>query len=157
MLIINELSVCAFLLITLCLIFLVITFTYHLFYCTCWVPTINVLNLAIFPCYSNILLWSRRWIGIPRRGVLGYVLPRLPFLWCYEVFRCSVSSSVILVFKDIIYVINTRDIWLSVSTFGCMCGPIELGSCIRWVLGFGIKTGFDRSGTRAVSNVGMLG
>jgi hypothetical protein len=24
-----------------------------------------------------------------------------------------------------------------------MCGTIDLGSCIRWVLGFGIKTGYD--------------
>jgi hypothetical protein len=50
--------------------------------------------------------------------------------------------SVVLVFKDIIYIINilyTRDIWLSVSTFGRMCGTIDHRSCIRWVLGFGIK------------------
>jgi hypothetical protein len=148
MLIINESSVCAFLLIALCLIFLVITITYHLFYCTCWVPTITVLNLAIFPCYSNLLLRRRRWSGILWWGVLGYVLPRLPFLWCYGVFRCSISSRVILVFKDIIYVINTlytRDIWLSVSTFGRICGTIDHGSCIRWVLSFGIKTGYDKA------------
>jgi hypothetical protein len=40
---------------------------------------------------------------------------------------------VILVFKDIIYVIiilYIHDIWLSVSTFGRMCGTIDLGSCI---------------------------
>jgi hypothetical protein len=62
------------------------------------------------------------------------MLPRLPFLWYYGVFRYSILLRVILVFKDIIYVINilyTRDIWLSVSTFGCMCGTIDLGSCIR--------------------------
>jgi hypothetical protein len=41
---------------------------------------------------------------------------------------------VILVFKDIIYVIiilYTHDIWLSVSTFGHMCGTIDPESCIR--------------------------
>jgi hypothetical protein len=111
-------------------------------YCTCWVPTISVLNLAIFPYYSNRLLWKRRWTGILWRGVLGYVLPRLSFLWCYRVFRCFVSLRVILVFKDIIYVIiilYIREIWLSVSTFGRMCGTIDPRSCIRWVLGFGIK------------------
>jgi hypothetical protein len=146
MLIINESSVCAFLLTALYLIFLVITFTYHLFYCTCWVPTISILNLAIFSCYSNLLLRRRRWTGILRWGVLGYVLSRLPFLWCYGVFRCSVSLRVILVFKDIIYVIiilDIHDIWLSVSTFGHMCGTIDPGSCIRWVLSFGIKTRYD--------------
>jgi hypothetical protein len=115
-------------------------------YCTCWVPTISVLNPTIFPCYSNLLLRRRRWIGILRWGVLGYVLPRLPFLWCYGVFRYSILLRVILVFKDTIYVIiilYIHDIWLSVSTFGRMCGTINHGSRIWWVLGFGIKTGYD--------------
>jgi hypothetical protein len=128
-------------------------------YCTCWVSTISVLNLAIFPCYSNLLLRRRRWTGILRQGVLGYVLPRLPFLWCYGVFHCSVSLRVVLVFEDIIYVINilyTRVIWLSVNTFGRICRTIDLGSCIWWVLGFDIKIGFDRSGIRAVSTIGTL-
>jgi hypothetical protein len=76
------------------------------FYCfTCWVPTISVLNLAIFPYYSNLLLRRRRWTGILRRGVLGYVSLRLPFLWSYGVFRYFILLRVILVFRDIIYVI----------------------------------------------------
>jgi hypothetical protein len=124
-------------------------FSYHylcisFIYCTCWVPTISVLNLAIFPCYSNLLLRRRRYTGNLRWGVLGYVLPRLPFLWCYGVFRYSILLRVVLVFKDIIYVIiilYIRDIWLSVSTFGHMCGTIDRGSCIRWVLSFDIKPG----------------
>jgi hypothetical protein len=127
--------------------------------CTYCVPTISVLNLAISPCYSNLLLRRRRWTGILRWGVLGYVSPPLSFLWCYGVFRCSVSLRVILGFKDIIYVIvilYVYDIWLSVSTFGRMCGTIDPGSCIRWVLDFGIETGFGRSGTRAVSTKGTL-
>jgi hypothetical protein len=40
---------------------------------------------------------------------------------------------VILVFKDIIYVIiilYIHDIWLYMSTFGRMCGRIDPGSCI---------------------------
>jgi hypothetical protein len=114
--------------------------------CTCWVPTISVLNLAIFPCYLNLLLRRRRWAGILRRGVLGYTSPQLPFLWCYGVFCCYISPRVTLVFKDIhsvITILYIYDIWLSVSTFGPMCGIIDPGSCIRWVLGFGIKTGYD--------------
>jgi hypothetical protein len=62
------------------------------------------------------------------------MLPRLPFLLCYGVFRYYVSLRVTLVFKDIIYIIiilYIRDIWLSVSTFGRMCGTIDPGSCIR--------------------------
>jgi hypothetical protein len=87
-----------------------------------------------FPYYSNLLLRRRRWTGILRQGVLGYVLPWLLFLWCYGVFRYSISLRVILVFKDIIYVtiiLYIRGIWLSVGTFGHMCGTIDVGSCIR--------------------------
>jgi hypothetical protein len=79
--------------------------------CTCWVPTISVLNPAIFPCYSNLLLRRRGWAGILRWGVRGYVLPRLLFLWCYGVFRCSVSLRVIIVFRDITYVIIILYSW----------------------------------------------
>jgi hypothetical protein len=43
-----------------------------------------------------------------------------------------------------------------VNPFGHMCGTIDPGSCIRLVLGFGIKTGYDRSGTRAMSTIGTL-
>jgi hypothetical protein len=123
-------------------------------YCTCWVPTISVLNLAIFLCYLNLLLRRRSWTGILRWGVLGYVLPRLPFLWRYGVFCYSISWRVVLVFKDNIYVIiilYIHDIWLSVSTFGRMCGTIDPGSCIRWVLGFGIETGYDTYGHQCIS------
>jgi hypothetical protein len=103
-------------------------------YSTCLVPIISVLNLAIFPCYSNILLKRRRWTRVLRRGVLGYALPWLSFLWGYGVFRCSVSLRVILVFKDNIYIIvilYIHDIWLSVSIFGRMCGTIDPRSCIQ--------------------------
>jgi hypothetical protein len=57
--------------------YLYISFIYY----TCWVPTISVLNLAIFPCYSNLLLKKRRWAGILWWRVLGYVLPQLLFLY----------------------------------------------------------------------------
>jgi hypothetical protein len=81
------------------------------YFYTCWVPTISVLNLAIFPCYSNLLLRRRGWTGILRRGVLGYVLPRLSFLWCYGVFRCSVPLRIIIVIRDTIYVIIILYSW----------------------------------------------
>jgi hypothetical protein len=55
--------------------------------------------------YSNLLLRRRGWTGILRRGVLGYVLPWLSFLWCYRVFRCSVPLRVAIVFRDTIYII----------------------------------------------------
>jgi hypothetical protein len=56
-------------------------------------------------CYFPLLLRRRGSTGILRRGVLGYVLPRLSFQWCYGVFHCSVPLRVIIVFRDTIYVI----------------------------------------------------
>jgi hypothetical protein len=73
--------------------------------CTCWVPIISILNLAIIPYYSNLLLRRRGWTRILQRGVLGYVFFRLSFLWCYGVFCYSVPLSIIIVFRDTIYVI----------------------------------------------------
>jgi hypothetical protein len=58
-----------------------------------------------FPYYSNLLLRRRGWIGILRRGVLDYVLPRLSFMWCYGVFRCSIPLRVVVVFRETIYVV----------------------------------------------------
>jgi hypothetical protein len=57
------------------------------------------------------MLRGRRWTGILWRGVLGYVLPRLSFLWSYGVFRYSVSLRVITVFRDITYVIIILYSW----------------------------------------------
>jgi hypothetical protein len=57
----------------------------------------------------------------------------LSFLWCYGVFRYSVSLRVVLVFKEIIYVITilyVYDIWLFVSAFGRMRGTIDPRLCI---------------------------
>jgi hypothetical protein len=158
-LIIEESCKGAFLLILLLQFYPCYYIALSFYSCTYWVPTISVLNLTIFSCYSNLLLRRRGWTGILRWGVLGYMLPRLLFLWCYGVFRCFVLLRVVLVFKDIIYVIiilYIHDIWLSMITFGCMCETIDPGSCIRWVHGFRIKTGYDRSGIRVMSTVGML-
>jgi hypothetical protein len=95
----------AFLLILLLQFYPCYYLTLSLYSCTCWVPTISVLNLAIFPYYSNLLLRRRGWTGILWLGVIGYVLPRLSFLWCYGVFRYSIPLRVIIVFRDTTYVI----------------------------------------------------
>jgi hypothetical protein len=109
MLINGELSIGAFLLTILFQFYPCYYLALSFYSYTCWVPTISVLNLSIFRYYSNQLLRRRRWTGILWWGVLGYVLPRLPFLWSYGVFCCSVSLRVNIVF---------RDIWLSVNTIG---------------------------------------
>jgi hypothetical protein len=104
-LIIGESCIGAFLLIRLLQFCPCYYLALSFYSCTFWVRTIRVLNLAIFPCYSNLLFKMRGWTEILRRGVLGYVLPRLSFLWCYGVFRYSVLLRVIIVFRDTIYVI----------------------------------------------------
>jgi hypothetical protein len=109
-LIIGESSIGAFLL-TILLQFYLYYYLALLFYpYTYWVPTISVLNFVIFLCYSNMLL-RRRCTGILRRRVLAYVLPRLLFLWSYGVFHCSILLRVVIVFKDITYVIILLYSW----------------------------------------------
>jgi hypothetical protein len=63
------------------------------------------------PCYFPQLLRRRRWTRILQWGVLDYMLPRLPFLWCYGVFCYSVLLRVIIVFRDITYVIMVLYSW----------------------------------------------
>jgi hypothetical protein len=110
-LIIGESSIGAFLLTILLQFYPCYYLALSFYCCTCWVPTINVFSLANFPCYSNLLLRRWRWTVILRWGVLGYVSPRLLFLWCYGVFRYSVLLRAIIVFRDIIYVINKLYLW----------------------------------------------
>jgi hypothetical protein len=81
------------------------------FSCTWWVLIITVSNLAIFPCYSNLLLRRRRWTGILQWGALGYMLPWLQFLWSYGVFCYSVLLRVVIILRDIIYVIIILHSW----------------------------------------------
>jgi hypothetical protein len=111
-LIIGESSIGAFLLTVLLQFYPCYYLALSFYFYTCWVPTISVLNLAVFPSYSILLLRRWRWIGILRRGVLGYMSPRLSFLWSYGVFRCSISLRVTLVFRNIIYVIIVLYSWL---------------------------------------------
>jgi hypothetical protein len=106
-LIIGESYIGAFLLILLSQFYPCYYLALPFYSCTCWVPTISVLNLAIFP----LLLRRRGWTRILRRGVLSYVLPQLSFLWCYGVFRWSILLRVIIVFRDTIYVIIVLYSW----------------------------------------------
>jgi hypothetical protein len=75
----DESSIGAFLLIAL-LPHLPCHYSCISFYsCTCWAPTISILNLAISPCHTNLLV-RRWWWWILWWGVLGFALPRLLFL-----------------------------------------------------------------------------
>jgi hypothetical protein len=77
---------------------------YYLLHIIYFLHFLSINHKCTQPCYFPVLLRRRRWTGILQRGVLGYVLPRLPFLWCYGVFRYSVSLRVVIVHIDIIYV-----------------------------------------------------
>jgi hypothetical protein len=110
-LIIGESSIGAFLLTVLLQFYPCYYLALSFCSCTCWVPTISVLNLDIFPCYSNLLLRRRRWTGILRWRVLGYVLPLLSFLSSYGVFHFSILLRAIIVVRDIIYVIIILYSW----------------------------------------------
>jgi hypothetical protein len=110
-LIIEESCIRSFLLIILLQFYPCCYLALSFYSCTCWVPTISVLNLAIFPCYSNLLLRRRGWTGIIRRWVLGYVLPQWSFPWCYGVFWYSILLRVIIVFRDTTYVIIVLYSW----------------------------------------------
>jgi hypothetical protein len=72
------------------------------------------------------------WNSLTRSSRLRVAPVAIPVgLWSLLLF-CFVESRLSL--KDNIYVIiilYNRDIWLSLSTFGRMCGTIDPGSCIR--------------------------
>jgi hypothetical protein len=109
----------AYNLITLCT--LLLPFAYHLF-----LHLLSTNDRCTQPCYfpycTNRMLRRWWWTRILRRGVLGYVMPRLLFLWRYGVFRCSTSQESCLVFKDIIYVINILYSWyLAICEHICVC------------------------------------
>jgi hypothetical protein len=156
-LIIWESSLSVFLLTILYFIYLDIILAYYIF--------LHLLSTnhkctqpCYFPCYSNLLLRRRRWTRILRWGVLGYVLPRLSFMWSYGVFRYSISLRVIIVFRDIIYVIIIPYSWHLVI---CDYFWPYVSNNWSWVMHtmstwFWHKNGYDRSDTRAVSTVGTL-
>jgi hypothetical protein len=152
-LIIWESSLSAFLLTALHFIYLDITLAYHNF-----LHLLSTNHKCTQPCYFSLLLRRRRWTGILQWGVLGYVLPRLPFLWSNGVFRYSVSLRVVIVFRDIIYVIIIPYSWhLVICDYFCP----YVWNIWSWVMHtmstwFWHKTGYDKSGTRAVSTVGTL-
>jgi hypothetical protein len=84
---------------------LVVTLHYHFIPALAEYQPYVYSTLLFSPYYSNLLLRRRGWTGVLRRVVLGYVLPRLSFLWCYGVFCCSVPLRVVIIFRDAVYVI----------------------------------------------------
>jgi hypothetical protein len=149
-LIIGESSIDAFLLILLLRFYSCYYLALSFYSYTCRVPTISWLNFAIFPLLLKHVAQKERmeWNSSMRSSRLRVAPVVVPVeLWSLPLFHIIESC---LSLWDIIYVIiiYILDIWLSVNTFGRMCGTIDPGSCIRWVLGFDIKTGYDRGLSR---------
>jgi hypothetical protein len=123
----------------------------HIIYsCTYWVPTISVLNIAIFFCYSNLLLRRWRWNEILWWGVLSLRCPDC-FPVDYGVFWCFAFTRVILVF-DGQYLYNNYTLFM---TFGylwtllirvCRINDLRHTFNLIWVvLGCNFKSGMTIS------------
>jgi hypothetical protein len=88
---------------------------YYLCFLILFLHLLSTNHKCTQPCYFPLLLkpaaQKKKMDWILQRGVQAYMLPRLPFLWCYGVFCCSVSFSVVIVFRDIVYVIIILYSW----------------------------------------------
>jgi hypothetical protein len=115
------------------------------------------------PCYFPLLLKPAAqkermdWNSSTRSSRLR--VPWLSFLWCYGVFRSFVPLWVIIVFRDTIYIM----IIILYSWHLVICEPFWPYVWNNWSWAvhtmstwFWFKTGYDRSGTRAMSTVGTL-
>jgi hypothetical protein len=101
-------SVGASLLIVLCLIYLVITLCISFISCTCWVPTLSILNLASSPLLLKPIAQKEKmdWNSSTRSSRLR-VAPVTVHVELWSLFVVSLCLTVIIVFVDIIYVIIT--------------------------------------------------
>jgi hypothetical protein len=130
-------------------------YTLHIIYfCTCWVPTISVLTLAISPCYTNLLFRRWRWTGILRWGVVG--LRCSCGVWSLPLF-CFVRVTLV---SDGHYLYNSYTLFVIFGYLWTLLihvyGINDRGhTCDEYSI-LAKKIGYGRSGTRAVSTVGML-
>jgi hypothetical protein len=124
-LIIVESSIGAFLLMILLQFYPCYYLALSFYSCTCWVPTISVLNLDISPCRTKSLLRRWRWTGILRWGVRDYALPDCCSYGVLESSAIPFDMRVVLVFKDIIYIINILYSWHLVICDHFLCTCVE--------------------------------
>jgi hypothetical protein len=95
---------------------------YYLLHIIYFLHLLSTNHKCTQPCYFSLLLKPaaekemKDWNSSTRSSRLR-VAPSCLFLWCDGVFHCSVPRRVVLVFKDIIYVI----IILYIMTFGYPC------------------------------------
>jgi hypothetical protein len=104
-LIIGESCIGAFLLMLLLQFYPCYFLALSFYFCTCWVPTISVLNLAIFPLLLKPVAQKERmdWNSSTRSSRLRVAVVVVPVvLWSLPLF-CLLR--VIIVFRDTIYVV----------------------------------------------------
>jgi hypothetical protein len=128
-LIIWESSIVAFSLSALLQLYFVNIPCISIYSCTSSVPTISVLNLAIFPCYSNLLLRRWRWTGISLMRSSRLALPRLFYcgLWSLPLFcfhKCHLSLWRHYLCYNYTLFVTIGYLWTFVV---CVCGINDLG------------------------------
>jgi hypothetical protein len=94
MLITWESGVGAFLHLTLLQIYHCYYILHIIVFCTCWVPTISVLNLAIFPATQTCWLEDEEDFGVLWYGVLASVYHQLIVCGLMVSFCCNASERV---------------------------------------------------------------
>jgi hypothetical protein len=126
---------------------LILWHAYHIFPTTCWVPTISVLNLAIFPMLlkptaQNLKkIWDFLW------GVIGERFPLVDCLWSYRVFSLlylwefSIYSYV-RHYSCNKYFILRHWLFCIHSSVWYVC-KLDSWAHILWAFGFDLKTGCD--------------
>jgi hypothetical protein len=116
-----------------------------IYFCTCWVPIISVLNITIFSCYSNLPLRRWKWTEILRRVVLCLRCPSC-FPVVYVAFLCSAFVRVVLVFWRY-YLCNNYTLFMTLAIcehfFYLAMWNKWSWAHMQWVFDFGRKTGYD--------------
>jgi hypothetical protein len=147
MLIINESSIGPFLLTPLYLIYLVISLCISFISCTCWVPIISVLNLAISPLphrpttqklkktWSTSIWCSRRAIAPDQLPTELCSLSTVMLPGVFDLVFCKT------LFGNILYIMTLVILYPFSVRYVC---KLHSWAHILWVLDFAIKTGYDR-------------
>jgi hypothetical protein len=133
-----------FLLTTLLQLYLIIPYI-SFFSCTCWVPTISVLSLAIFPL---LLKPAAQKMKIVSNSLMrsSKFLPQLLIPVDYGAFLYSTSvRESFSLWRH--YLCNNYTLFVTFGNSVNIFCPYVWNKCywahMRWVLGFGIKIGYD--------------
>jgi hypothetical protein len=128
--------------------------------CTCWVPTISVLNLAIFhllskPAAQKVKMDMKKFFNKESRLALPWFL----FLWCFGAFHCSALRENWLcpwrhyLYNNYTFFMTFGYLW---TLYVCVCGINDHGHRSDEYLILFTKSGMTEVVIRAVSTIVML-